>query len=61
MNTAHWTNSELMAAPVISSIQQRSLIVGGLFAGAAYLLYRRGQDRLESAEAAGGTEPIPES
>jgi hypothetical protein len=32
MNTAHWTNSELMAGPVTSSIQQRSLIVGGLFA-----------------------------
>jgi hypothetical protein len=32
MNTAHWTNSELMAAPVTSTIQQRSLIVGGLFA-----------------------------
>jgi hypothetical protein len=32
MSTAHWTNSELMAGPVTSSIQQRSLIVGGLFA-----------------------------
>jgi hypothetical protein len=32
MNTAHWTNSELMVAPVTSTIQQRSLMVGGLFA-----------------------------
>jgi hypothetical protein len=32
MNTAQWTNSELMAAPVTSTIQQRSLIAGGLFA-----------------------------
>jgi hypothetical protein len=32
MNTAQWTNSELMPGPVTSSIQQRSLIVGGLFA-----------------------------
>lgn len=32
MNTAHWTNSELMAGPVSSTIQQRSLMVGGLFA-----------------------------
>jgi hypothetical protein len=32
MSTAHWTNSELMPGPVTSSIQQRSLIVGGLFA-----------------------------
>ena len=31
MNTAHWTNAEMMAPPVSSTIQQRSLLVGGLF------------------------------